>query len=74
MTWKPCPHCDGTGAIWSAEGEGKRRNHEGSVFQRSQDGRWVAQIMVNGMRRTRYGKDEADAWKKLRQMRRAMRV
>ena len=41
---------------------GKRANHEGSVYQRSKDGRWVAVLILeDGRRRAFYGATQADA-------------
>jgi integrase len=57
----------------SKRGRGRRAHGEGSIFRRSSDGRWCAQLdlgMVNGKRRTvrRYAKTEQEALAKLREL------
>ena len=47
----------------------KKADGEGTVFQR-RDGRWQAALMVNGTRRTVYGKSEREVRDKLRELRR----
>ena len=40
----------------------KRANHEGSVYQRGKDGRWVASLtMPDGRRRAFYGRTQSEA-------------
>ena len=41
----------------------------GSVYQRKSDGLWVASLQVDGRRRTTYGKTEAEAKRKLADLR-----
>lgn len=57
----------------SKKGRGRRAHGEGSIFRRSSDGRWVAQLdlgIVNGKRKLvrRYAKSERLALGKLRQL------
>lgn len=42
----------------------RRLPQSGSVYRRS-DGRWVAAVMVDGKRRQRYARSEAEAWQHL---------
>ncbi|WP_051585997.1 tyrosine-type recombinase/integrase [Caldanaerobius polysaccharolyticus] len=49
-------------------GRRKKRTHgEGSIYQRSDDGRWVAQITVNGKRYTFSGKDREEVLQRLQE-------
>ena len=45
----------------------RRDKGNGSIFQRN-DGRWVAQVTANGIRRTVYGKTEREAKSKLKEL------
>jgi len=73
VTWQVCPNCGGSGEVWS-EATPKRRNHQGSVYQRTADGRWCASLMVEGERRISYARSEGEAWEKLRKLRRQYRL
>ncbi len=44
----------------------RRSGGEGSVYWRSQDGRWVGAVQLDGRRRTVYGRTRAEAAAKLR--------
>ncbi|PWH15394.1 MAG: hypothetical protein DDG58_11155 [Ardenticatenia bacterium] len=46
----------------------KRSNGEGSIYRRSSDNRWCASLMVDGKRRTVYGRTRSEVASKLRQL------
>lgn len=52
---------------------GRRANHEGSIYRRESDGRWVASLveLPTGRRRVFYGKTRAEAYTKLQKAQRA---
>ena len=62
-----CPRCGGSGEI-DEQQPLRRRNYEGSVYQRKSDGRWYASLMVNGMRKTASAREEGLAYRKLAAM------
>ncbi|MBI4320278.1 MAG: site-specific integrase [Chloroflexi bacterium] len=47
-------------------------NNAGSVYQRKEDGRWLAALTVNGKRKTIYAKNEREARKKLADLQRTL--
>lgn len=49
----------------------KRANGEGTIYQRP-DGRWTAQVSVEGKRKTLYGRSQADVRRKLDLAKRAL--
>lgn len=49
----------------------KRANGEGTIYQRP-DGRWTAQVSIDGARKTLYGKSQGDVRRKLDAAKRAM--